>query len=500
MDKNKILHLSSKVLKLSEIDNRYIELEMVVSNTDPNLNGVVTTKEFLQSKAETLVDMPLVVDRKMLEAGFTNSLTHKFDGQNLNTDIIGVFQEVWLESTVDDPDFVTMKAKAIVYKRFPETISAIKELYAEDDLKFSWELIATDVDEVDGIAYINNGEFEGHCIVSQPAYGDDAVATKLVASYINDVCEMCELEEDSNEEGGKAIEMDYLAEILKEKSMGQVRSECTDKIQSSLNEGEYVYVMDIYQTQIVANIYSEDDWEGKMYRISYTVAENEVSIDMESKKEIARVWMDVESTTEETMISETLDRKLSEEKSELETKVAELQSTIEELTKAKEVDETETVVSETEEGAEVETEEVDTEESNENEVELAEKVISLSETVLRLESELETLRPLKEQVEAEAEQKRLAEEEANKTRLSELVLRFISADEEGNKSIPEEVQTLISEMDENGIKLWIANKAIEVSTVVAEVTEDEEDEDKPIVVETPEEDVLAKEEEKFELV
>ena len=224
---NKKIQLTSKVLRISEVDSRYIELEMMVSNTEPNLNGVVTTAEFLRSKGDTLVDMPLVVDRSMLEAGLTGSLTHKFDGENLNTDVIGVFKEVFLKSTIEDPDSITMEAKAIVYKRFPETVNAIKQLFEDDDLKFSWELVATDVEEEDGIAYVKNGLFEGHCVVSNPAYGSECKATQLVAeAYIKDtnVCEVCDSKEEESE-GGKAIKMDYLAEILKEKSIDDVRQE-----------------------------------------------------------------------------------------------------------------------------------------------------------------------------------------------------------------------------------------------------------------------------------
>lgn len=492
MNKNKVIQLSSKVLRISESkDGRYIELEMFVSDNEANLNGVLTTEKFLRAKSDTLVDMPLVVDRPMLESGFTNSLTHKFDGENLNTDIIGIFKETYLSSNENNIDYISMYARAIVYTRFPNTVNAIKQLFEEDNLKFSWELIATDVEERDGIAYINDGFFEGHAIVSSPAYSDKATATKLVAEAfakdINDTqtseiieSDLCEQEEDSTKEGGKAIEMkDYLAEILKEKSMEQIKSEISGIIQAGLNEDEYVYVMSMYPNQLACNIYTSEDWDGKFYRMPYSVAENVASVDMENKKEIISVWMDKEGSSDDMMVSEIKERELSTAKSELETKVSELEEKVRELSEAQPTEPTEPVVEPTEPQEPTE--------PNEKDVELAEKVISLSDTVSRLESEIESLRPYKEKAEQEAEEKRIAEEEANKTRLSEMVKKFTKEDE-----IPEEVATMISELDEKGVKLWIAEEAIKVVSV--------EEDDEPIVVETPEENTLVESEEEFELV
>jgi len=503
--KNKNIILSSKVTRISEIDKRYMELEMVVSNTDPNLNGVVTTAEFLRANADSLVDMPLVVDKAMLEAGFTNSLTHKFDGSNLNTDIIGVFKEVYLESSVDDPDSITMKAKAKVYKRFPETIEAIKQLFDEDDLKFSWELLATDVDEIDGIAYINSGEFEGHCIVSNPAYGEDAVATKLVAeAHSRDVDVIkSEQSQEQEQEGGKSIDMkktlqEFLAEVLTEKSIGDVRQEIQSQIRASISEEDtYVYIYDMYVSQVVYEVYSYDDGESNLYRVNYSVTDETISVDMTSSQEVVRVWMDKSDleAQDNPMLSQGKDRKVSEltdekvgletEKSELEIKVSELQEKLNVLSEVK-VPVVEPIVEPELDGDGnpiVSEKDTDPIEPDEKDVELADKVIALSESVELLKSEIEILKPFKDQIEAEEAEKVIAENEATKTRLSELVKKFTKEDE-----IPEEVQTFISEMDEKSIKLWIADKVILVTSEV-----DGEDDDEPIIVGTSDDNPLVEE-------
>jgi len=540
----KKFQLSSKITKIAEVDNRYMELTMIVSDTSVNLNGVSIPKDVLLESADSLVNpsMPLVVDKEMLEAGFTNSLTHRYENGELKTDIIGVFTEAWVESSLDDDSYAIMYAKAIVYKRFPETIDAIKTLYEDDDLRFSWELVATDIEEKNGISYLKKIKFEGHCIVSSPAYPiaeatklvATAKATKLVASLSeaynkdldginsNDTANINEnvcAEETSNLEERNSIGMneklkEFLAEVLTEKSIDDVRSEICEAIKASIDSEKYgAYIYDMYPSQVVYEQWDRETYSEQYFRVPYSISESSISVDMESKKEVVDVWMDKSDLegTENPMISQGKDRQVSElkeSKSALEIKIAELEEKVQTLSEvipevvleveteeveteiAEVVDSENEVTVETPEIAEVETvvEEV---EPTEEDVNLAKTVIELSESVKTLQAENAVLKPYRDKVIAEEAKAKEDAELAEQTRLSELVKKYTDEDE-----VPEEVKTFISEMNEDKVLLWIARNKIIVSEVnEVEVVED----DAPIVVSTPDENTLVEEQEKRKL-
>lgn len=532
MDKiNKSYQISSKITKIAEVDKRYIELTMIVSDTNPNLNGVQIPKDVLIANADSIVQMPLVVDKVMLEGGFTNSLTHKYENGELKTDVIGVFTEAWVETSLENEDYAVMMGKAIVYKRFPATVDAIKSLYEDDDLKFSWELVASEVEEKNGISVIKNFEFEGHAIVSQPAY-PIAKAKKLVASLAeaynkdldninsNDVSNINEPKEQTcvseevvksdgvsqtsqDKEGGRSIDMnkklqEFLSEILKEKSIDDVRMEIAEAIKASVDVEEYgIYIYDMYISQVVYEQWDKESYQSEYFRVPYTISDNAISVNMESRSEVTKVWMDKSDldAMENPMLSEGEDRKLSEvevEKSELEKKISELEEQVKGLSVTNDDSNIETKNEDIKDDGNENLQSENEEKEDKDSVDLAKKVLEMSEAIEKLQEENEILKPYRDKVIAEEKKAREEAEEAEKTRLSEMVLRNIKSEE-----IPEEVKPFISEMDEDKVILWIARNT--KSFLVSEVKE-EDDNDEPVVVETAKEETLVKEQEKFKLV
>jgi len=128
---------------------------------------------------------------------------------------------------------------------------------------------------------------------------------------------------------------------------------------------------------------------------------------------------------------------------------------------------------------------------SEEDVNLARTVLELSDAAKTLQAENAVLKPYREQVIAEEKKAKDEADEAEKTRLSELVLKNIKEDE-----VPEEVVPFISEMDEDKVILWIARNTSAILT--SEVKG--EDNDEPVIVKTPEDVILVKEQEKFELI
>ena len=489
----KNLQVFSEVTYLSENSNKtYMELEMIVSNTDPNLNGVVTTKEFLENRADTLVHMPLQVDKDRLELGLTDSLTHKYDEENdeLKTQSIGVITETWLESNEDNPEFVTMKAKARVYKRYKATCDEIVTLYNAGDLKFSWEVSATGVKEENDLIYINEGEFFGHCVVSQPAY-PVASATKLVAeAYKEDLCDLCGLELSENEiKGGELTGMEYLKQLLAEMSIDDVRQAIRVKIVEGFAKEDYsYYIFEMFQSYVIVE---EWNWElgiQNFYKVDFSIVDGEVVVDVANAIEMEQVWMPKEKIEDNMIISEFSYAKTQREISGLEEQIVTLKSEIENATPEIEVETEDTktdidteIVSEEVEVKEIETEIAEDKNApTEKEVKLSEEVIKLSEKIDKLKSELESYDILKSEVEA----KKLAEQEvindAKKAELQTKIEKVFSEEE-----ITEDIKTLISEMKENDILVLIAEKFL--SSQVEEIIETEEED---IIIEAEESNEL----------
>lgn len=184
--KEKNLVLSAEILSINEEAHPdYMELSIGVISNQRNLNGVRFTNQFLENAEWSIVDMPLQVDKKELESGNYDNLTHRYDGVEgtLNTDSIGTF----VYSTIEhDGDVSMIVATAKVWKRYPKTVEAILELHSEGLLRASVEATVTeyeDINERDYDAY--NGRIFAHTLVSNPAEVR-ASSRMLIAEALND--------------------------------------------------------------------------------------------------------------------------------------------------------------------------------------------------------------------------------------------------------------------------------------------------------------------------
>lgn len=177
----------------------YMTVAMVMFEAEvPNLNGVRVTEAFIDevvTHQDKYITLPLVVDRDMLWVG--RNLGHKYDPKEdaFDTIIIGAFYK--FEKKVE-AEKVSLVGYARISKRDQETCNAISKLYAENRLKFSFEIACSSVMQLeDGTMRIDAKEgnyLTGLCIVSQPAC-PNAVAMQLVAEDNSE-----EAEEMPNEE------------------------------------------------------------------------------------------------------------------------------------------------------------------------------------------------------------------------------------------------------------------------------------------------------------
>lgn len=172
----------------------YMTVSMVMFEAErANLNGVRVTEAFIDevvANQDKYITLPLVVDTKMLYAH--GQLGHKYDPRTdtFDTTIIGAFYK--FEKKVE-ADIVSLVGYARISKRDQETCNAVAELFAENKLKFSFEIACHNVAEQDDGTCLIDADVGNYltslCIVSQPAC-PNAVAMQLVAEKDNEEAEV----------------------------------------------------------------------------------------------------------------------------------------------------------------------------------------------------------------------------------------------------------------------------------------------------------------------
>jgi hypothetical protein len=425
----------SKAIKLSQTSSRtYMRLDMIVCDDQPNLNGELLTKEFLENYSETLIGMPIQVDRARIERGLYSSLTHRAEQGELKTDSIGAVDKVWLETDVDT-DVTTMYASAKIWKRYSAVCDAIKELYDDNNLKFSWEVIVDEGEEIDGINHWKTGEWFAHTIVSMPSY-PIAKAQLLVA----------ELKENSEENKKEVKDLDGIL------IAGMSQSMLREKISAKLEYSQWTVETFMDDNKAVIR-----DWEeNKYYIVEFSVNGEEVEVNEEMKMEGALIWKPVDEVSEADLRVAELEK----EKEELVAKIAELE-TVEEVVKPVESTE-EVIVAEVVESVEKNEVKEPVVDESDKIVKYAEVIAKLSETVKTLEAKVEELEPYRLQAEKLAEEKVLAELNAVKESLKNTAQSIVG---EGNE-ITAEMATAVEEADEKALKVAIAEFVIANASVV----------------------------------
>lgn len=408
---NKLSFETGKILKLADTSNpAYMTLEMVVCDSNPNLNMQGVTKDFIVSNHQTLVDMPIQVDRFRIENGMYSSLTHRYEKGELKTDSIGVITKTWYE-TDDENDVTTMYASAKIWKRYPKTCEAIAELYEQGDLKFSWELVGTEREEsITTAEMFKNGYWIGHTLVSNPSY-PIAKSTMLVA-------ELKELNLEKEE-------VENLEILIAGMSIDMLR----EKISKALNYDMYIIQMFLDDSKVVVRDWSTD----ASYIIPFTVDGETVTVDVENKIEASVVV------------------KPKDEVSEQDLRIAELEKQIEELTAEKEVEPTidESIVEPIVETA--------TEEGEETKEE-----VNYAEIISELTKKIELLEPLAEQARILAEEKAQAELAEFKDKLKAKAEKVLHEGDE----LTEQMLAAIEDADEKMLKVAIGEYAIELAQKV----------------------------------
>lgn len=358
---------------LSETDNpTRVEAEFVLHDFELSANYTIITKEAAEKALPTLQNMPIVAKYyPVSEPGAKDDalggheMTIGVDRETgeeiiqLNTVPIGVFTEPAYITTITDEygnEKEVVAGKGILWaSRFPNVIGLLKEWIDEGITVYSsMEILYDSYSVEEGITTIHNYIFEGHCLLNAetrgnhnkiyPAY-DVSKLTKLVAQAMKQ-------DENKQKEEGEKMSFKKVFEL----SHGDIRAKLYEKLDKTLGEEEFAWIVDVYDDYFIANIYSlaENNEYDKFFKFNYTKTEDDVEIDFESKVEVflKRNWEEVipddvqQQLNEKDEKIEKLEKELNEikqEKDEIEKqfneateKLTELNSIVKELESYKE--------------------------------------------------------------------------------------------------------------------------------------------------------------------
>ena len=178
------IYLASNNVELSETKS-YIELTNILCFYDvPNENGVLLPSEDALEKAETLVNMPVVAKYKMVNGqpdlgsheAYIDPVTKEiaFDTQEIGTHISVKIEDAEIELHGEKRTLPCLFAKSRIWTtRQKNTVKAIKRLYDEGKLTSSWEVSVDAYEYKDGIKVLKDYTFDANCLLGSnvlPAY------------------------------------------------------------------------------------------------------------------------------------------------------------------------------------------------------------------------------------------------------------------------------------------------------------------------------------------
>lgn len=203
MDKARFISFASVISEIKQSDMFMTVKARILETPKANLNGCRVTEAFVDEvvgNEERYVGLPLYADIKALTSGKYNRLGHLYDSRTgeFHSTQIGSFYQ-FAKEEFDGGCYLVGYAR--IPKRNKALSKAIAELFAEEALKFSFEISCGDCEELeDGTIQIDvseNNYLEGTAIVTFPAC-EDAVALEFVAQQ-----EAAEPAEADNTRGGE---------------------------------------------------------------------------------------------------------------------------------------------------------------------------------------------------------------------------------------------------------------------------------------------------------
>lgn len=267
--------IASAIISELQSSDMYISVRGRLCDLRTNANGVAVTEAFIDeivANEEKYIGIPLCADvRGLLNDRNIGHMYNRATGEFMSA-IVGSM--IHFEKEVEDGN-ASLIINARVMKRYKAVCAAIARLFAENRLKFSFEIACGDYTELDdGTMLIDASDLnylEGAAIVTFPAC-EDAVAMELVAECLGKEGESMADEDKvvSSQETEVANAEEEVAseEIASEEKETEVASEETE---SSAEATAEIIVREVQHTENHVYTCDTDTGEETRESIEHTV-------------------------------------------------------------------------------------------------------------------------------------------------------------------------------------------------------------------------------------
>lgn len=429
MDNCTILY-THKVELAEKSENGNLIAKFILCDFDANKNKVKLNRNTIDSWYGTIINQPLV--GKIIGNDFSShrmkivSKKNK-DGEieksvEFDTDAFGVFTSADIEE-INDVEYIT--ATAEIWSRYPKACNLIKDRIEKGTLYTSWEIQTDECHYEDDIKVIDNGRFTAHCLLAstvEPAYDSshllEVAQEQKDEELINALTDDLNIsDKEDNDLATKTIETNDEPVVVKEKKPQTAEIDAKLEVEkdtepeekdietSSLTDRD---IRKLLEKKVNENsdkyLYLAMLFPADFYALFSSWKDNDM--------DFTAVTYSVSDNDVEIVDSTPIT---------LMAHIREINSTISEKDEA---------------------------------------LTKANTKIQSLEEEVSALKPYKEKIEEEIAQKEKAEKEAKQAELSAYALKskFISQDELDND---ETIKTMISELDEAGIKQIIATRFME---------------------------------------
>lgn len=253
----KILLLAENVSIAEDLSTNpvFMQIQMRVCTNEGNKNREGVTASFISkivNNGDVYDCIPLYCDVKNLLARNYGKLGHMFSGGKFTSTQIGSLTGFY--SKTDDDGVTSLYATARVPRRESEICECLQELYADNNLSFSFEVKFNPEGAIwkNGIRFITDHPDNALCgvaVVSVPAY-ESAVALDLVAEAHSDTPDEIVAAQNEQDERGE-VEMKDAENMNAEVTEEVVEAEAKDATKT-VAEAEVVSEESVAEETVVA--------------------------------------------------------------------------------------------------------------------------------------------------------------------------------------------------------------------------------------------------------
>jgi hypothetical protein len=439
------IFLASEVVEISE-SNTYLELtSRICYYDDTNTNGVLLPSEGAEDKALTLVNMPVQAKYRTNIVGLPTFSGHEMSKDekgniSFGTQSIGTHTEVYIENADVDvrgviKNLPCLYAKYRIWKRYENVVAAVRRLFSIGKLYGSWEIVISSYEYKDGIKSVSDYEFLANTLLgyeyAKPSYGVDAKALSL-SSDMNDglmvaealsqdiICHGLDKENEAKEDND--LQKNNVTQVAENKAEGESVETPIATLNATNNDTTEISQLTEYDLRKKIREACRAKLDKWCWISFHFPVEREVWLEVDDREsELDFVRMTYEVNNDTITVSEPENVKLTVSISEINTKVAELESVI----SAKD-----------------------------------EAIIKSGEEISRLKSEVSTLTPFREKFEKDEQEKVAAElQEKKDTLVSSVTKSGLITKEEIEYS--EELKGYVDTLDDKSLKAVLAERYME---------------------------------------